>query len=326
MRFLLALLVLGCLAVSALALSAEETKFHEFMSTHGKTYSGREYFERLDVFKTNLKVALELQARSPKAVFGVTKFSDLTADEFRARYLNNNLTRVDRSSAQKWTPSASEDVAAYPSSFDWSSKGALTPVYNQEQCGSCWSFSTAESIESQWFIAGHPLVQLSMQQLIDCDKVDQGCNGGNPANAYKYVMNYGGLDSYSSYPYTEVRGTCKASTANIAAKISNWHYITENDNEAAMQQFTYTSGPPSVCVDATIWQTYISGVITSSSGCGRQLDHAVQLTGWTTNSDGSVAWIVRNSWGADWGNNGSIYIEYGYDVCGIGQEVTAAII
>jgi cathepsin F len=325
MRFLLAILLLGCLAVSCLALSHEELQFQEFLSTYGKTYSGREYFTRLEIFKNNLKVAAELQARSPKAEFGVTKFSDLTADEFRQRFLNTNLTRHSRDPAHKWNADAVADVEAYPSSWNWGNQGALTPVYNQEQCGSCWSFSTAESIESQWKIAGHPLVKLSMQQLIDCDKVDQGCNGGNPVNAYKYVINYGGLDTYASYPYTEVRGTCKASTANIGAKIRSWQYITENDNEAAMQKFTYTTGPPSVCVDATIWQTYRSGVITASSGCGRTLDHAVQLVGWNT-IGGTVAWVVRNSWGADWGNAGFIYLEYGYDVCGIGQEVTAAIV
>jgi cathepsin F len=319
-------LVLCCLAVSCLALSQEEAQFQDFMQTYGKSYSGREYFARLDIFKNNLKVAAELQVRSPKAVFGVTQFSDLTADEFRARYLNTNITRHNRDPAHKWNPSSVENVQAYPASFDWSSKGALTPVYNQEQCGSCWSFSTTESVESQWKIAGHSLVQLSMQQLIDCDKVDQGCNGGNPANAYQYLIKAGGQDTYASYPYTAVRGTCKVNTANFAAKISSWQYVTENDNEAAMQQFTYTTGPPSVCVDATIWQTYKSGIITSSSGCGRQLDHAVQLTGWLTASDGTVAWIVRNSWGASWGNSGSVYLEYGYDVCGIGQEVTAAIV
>jgi len=177
-----------------------------------------------------------------------------------------------------------------------------------------------------WALAGHSLVQLSMQQIVDCDRTDSGCNGGNPPTAYQYVMRAGGLEAYADYPYIGIQTACRFDASDIAASISNWQWITQDDDESAMQSFTYTTGPPSICVDATIWQYYNGGVVTSSSGCGTQLDHCVQLTGWQE-MDGMTVWNVRNSWGADWGpNQGYIYIEKGYDVCGIGQEVTSSII
>jgi len=177
-----------------------------------------------------------------------------------------------------------------------------------------------------WALAGKGLMSLSMQQIVDCDYSDNGCNGGNPPNAYQYVMGAGGLEPYADYPYVDVRTQCTFDGAEVAASISDWNWITEDDNEANMQSFVYTTGPPSICVDAQLWQSYTSGVITSQSGCGTALDHCVQLTGWQQ-MDGMGVWNVRNSWGSDWADNGGyIYLEMGYDVCGIGQEVTSSVI
>jgi len=302
----------------------EQEKFDNFIAQYRKFYTPAEYVERFEIFKRNLQIAAANDAKSPRASFGITKFMDLSAEEFAEKYLLKNFTKgAFAEKAKQWI--APKNVGGYPSSYDWSSRGALTPVYNQGQCGSCWAFSTTENIESMWFLAGHALTQLSMQQIVDCDPYDSGCNGGNPPTAYQYVMGAGGLEPYADYPYVGVQTRCSFDSARVAASISSWEWVTRDDDEAAMQSFVYTTGPPSICVDAQLWQTYTGGVITSSSGCGNSLDHCVQLTGWQVMS-GMNVWNVRNSWGADWGYSGYIYLEMGYDVCGIGQECTSSII
>jgi len=303
---------------------SEEQQFRDFLTKFNKHYGTRaEYLHRLEVFRHNLAHAARLDARSEFSTYGVTKFMDLTPEEFRAKFLLKNMPKIDRTNAVVNTIGYPEDQ--FPASFDWSSKGVLTPVYNQEQCGSCWAFSATESIESMWALAGNTLASLSMQQIVDCDPYDDGCNGGNPSTAYRYVMEAGGLEAYSSYPYIGIGGPCRFDKSKIVAKISSWQWVTKTDNENEMQTFTNNTGPPSICVDASTWQYYQGGVITKDDGCGTSLDHCVQLTGWQQ-MKGMTVWNVRNSWGKDWGEKGYLYIQKGYDVCGIGQEVTSAIV
>jgi len=318
----LALFVLQC---SAKKFTEEETLFREFIVQYQKTYTGAEYAKRLAIFTENLQLAQELSSRSPHAQFGVTKFSDLSKTEFRNNFLLRKMNKQLPKNGPVWK--APTKTQALPAEYDWnnSTTKCLTPVYNQEQCGSCWAFSTTESIESQWALAGNPLVSLSMQQIVDCDTSDAGCNGGNPITAYEYVIGTGGLDSYADYPYTAVDGTCQFNQSEVAAKISNWQWVTQTNDEDAMQQFTYKTGPPSILVDATIWQTYQGGIITNADNCGNSLDHGVQLTGWFTSGKMTV-WNVRNSWGAGWGENGYIWVEKGNNNCGISDEVTSAIV
>jgi len=209
-------------------------------------------------------------------------------------------------------------------SFDWNSKGAITPVKNQGQCGSCWAFSATETIESYWFLAGNTLTALSPEQIVDCDTSgeDEGCNGGWPYGAYAYVMSAGGLDSEAAYPYSAEEGNsgnCNFSTAAIVAKISNWQYVTQSEDENAMFSWINGNGPLSICVDASSWSSYTGGVVQS---CTQNLDHCVQMTGYQS-VQGIDAWNVRNSWGSDWGNNGYIWLARGNDTCGCAQVVTA---
>jgi C1A family cysteine protease len=249
---------------------------------------------------------------------------DLSPEEFAAQYLLKDKQMEDLTNAVV-DDSPIPAPEAFPPSFDWNSKNVITPVYNQGQCGSCWAFSTTEGIESMWALAGNTLTRLSMQQIVDCDRYDSGCNGGEPMTAYKYVMLAGGLEAYTSYPYVGVGGPCRFDKTKIVATIKSWQWVTRTENENQMQSFVNSTGPPSICVDASTWQYYKSGVITRSDGCGTQIDHCVQLTGWQQ-MKGMTVWNVRNSWGLDWGMKGYLYVEKGYDVCGIAQECTSSII
>jgi len=217
-----------------------------------------------------------------------------------------------------------KEPSAFPTNYTWVSKGATTPIYNQEQCGSCWAFSTTESIESMNFLKGNTLTSRSMQQIVDCDTNDDGCDGGNPPTAYEYVISAGGLETYASYPYTAKDGKCKFQKSLIAQSISNWQYVTRIRSVSQMQEFTYSTGPPSVCVDASTWDSYKGGVYTRAD-CGTALDHCVQIVGWDI-VKGQNVWLVRNSWGTDWGNAGFLYVSMTDDACGINDEVTSAIV
>jgi len=293
------------------------SEWDNYKSKYGKVYAtANEEGNRFQIFKENFKRSQKMTARDTHATFGVTKFSDLTPAEFKAIYLMN-VTRPAVAAPLAKVPRNPK----LPATFDWSSKGALTPVKDQGQCGSCWDFSATETIESVCFLAGYPLTQLSEQQILDCDSSDYGCNGGWPYNAYQYVIGAGGIETEADYPYTAQDGTCNFNSADIECTVASWKYVTQSQDENAMQNFCYSNSPLSVCVDAEIWQTYTGGVITPSSGCGNSIDHCVQITGWTQ-MGGVNAWTVRNSWGADWGMSGFIYVQIGSDICSIAEVVT----
>jgi len=306
------------LVAFALAVSEEQARsqFADFKTTYQRSYGSRDEAV-FQVFKKNLDLAEQYQRRETgTAKYGVTIFMDLSPEDFRAQY----LMPKNQTLALPKAPVAPiiHNIQA-PDSFDWGAKGVLTPVYDQGQCGSCWAFSATETMESYWALAGHGLVGLSMQQIVDCDTTDYGCSGGWTYNAYQYVIGAGGLDSLSSYPYTAQNGQCAFNPANIAAKFSAWNYVTQSRDENQMLNFLYSTGPLSVCVDASSWQYYQGGVLSS---CGDSIDHCVQATGYQTMS-GQPVWNVRNSWGTGWGENGYIYLLRGQDTCAVAEVVTA---
>jgi len=323
--------ILICFFALSAALNSEvlnNKKFAEFVVKYKKVYQTSEEFDhRYNVFKKNLENAEALSKLNPDAIFGITKFMDITPEEFKAQYLISNFTSQKKMNQNvPILPKASLAKGVnLPPAFNWVSKGATTPIYNQGQCGSCWAFSVTENIESMWAIAGHGLGSLSMQQLVDCSDAygNEGCGGGNPPWTYPYIINVGGMDSYGSYPYTAENGNCAFSSGNIAASISSWGYVVTKYDEEAMRSWMFQYGPPSICVDAETWQYYQGGII--GPGCGQVIDHCVQLVGWDVIS-GTPAWIVRNSWGTDWGYSGYLYVNRGADYCAIGDEVTSSVI
>jgi C1A family cysteine protease len=299
-------------------------KFVAFEARFGKSYASvDERHLRLKIFHDNLLLADQMNAMHDGAVFGVTKFMDLTPAEFKARFLN--YIPANYSSAGRQFDFSSIPQADPPASRDWrDTADVITPVKNQEQCGSCWAFSATESIESAWVQAGKSQVILGPQQIVDCDTTDGGCNGGNTETAYEYVIKAGGQETEKNYPYTGQDGTCRFHSNLIAASITSWKYISQSAESEMTKMLTYVgnSGPVSVCVDAAPWQYYTGGVLKT---CGMQVDHCVHVVGYMTQSSLPV-WIVRNSWGEDWGEQGYIWVEQGKNLCDIAGDVTVAII
>jgi len=162
-----------------------------------------------------------------------------------------------------------------------------------------------------------------MEQIVDCDTAgeDQGCNGGFPTGAYQYVESAGGIESYTDYPYTAEggeSGSCNFEQSDVVATVTN--YVSINGETGLYQQMSTSSGGPvSVCVDASSWSSYTGGILTQ---CGDDVDHCVQAVGYANYGTSGAYWIVRNSWGTDWGLNGFIWIEIGQDLCSIGDYAT----
>jgi C1A family cysteine protease len=303
------------------------------MRNFNKNYATiEEYRTRLTNYIENMNEADRLNKENPKARFGPTKFSDMSKEEFSKYYLTAKVPDRSELPAPKnfSVPRKPHDmfasgrlVAPDPTNYDWGTAGVITPVYNQGQCGSCWAFSATETIESYYAIQGGALTQLSMEQIVDCDVngQDQGCGGGFPTGAYQYVQSAGGIDAYANYPYSAGGGTagsCQFPAGQVVTNVANYQSISGESGEYS-QLSSSSGGPVSICVDASSWQNYQGGVLTS---CGNNVDHCVQLTGYYNYGSSNAYWNVRNSWGTDWGQNGYIWIAIGQDLCSIGDYAT----
>ena len=304
-----------CFAVLAVVALASADQFDDWAVKHGKKYATlEETAHRRSVFFDNLKhvaaMNADLKAQGHDQVYNTTIFMDMTREEFKATHLNYADKPVEH-------PTKSYPNVADVSSIDWRDKGVITPVKNQGQCGSCWAFSATETIESFWALAGHHLTELSPQQVTSCTTTCDGCGGGWPYLAYEYLEN-AGLESASAYPYESGNGQtgeCKYNRHSVVAHVTGWSYVAQNGNWENLRSAVSTDGPISICVDASTWQFYNGGVL--SSNCGQQLDHCVQLVGFKDDY-----WMVRNSWTASWGIEGYIHIKMGENLCGIANAAT----
>jgi C1A family cysteine protease len=305
----------------------EKDEFVLWAIDHGKNYNAAEVNQRyLNFMASKQRIAnlnQDAAAKGMNTKFALNRFSDMTPEEFKATMMGY----VPRSqSAVNALPATIPTVTEIPTSFDWRNKGAVTPVKDQGQCGSCWAFSTTEGVESAWFMAKKQLLVLAPQQIVDCDTTDLGCNGGDLPTAFAYVKQ-NGLEYEKDYPYFSGNsgdsGNCQYKSSKVVAHIKGFAYATQKHNETQMQAVSLEKGPLSICVDAETWQDYSSGII--KSDCDNDLDHCVQLTGWGE-ENGVKFWSIRNSWNTSWGENGYIRVERNKDLCGVSDEATYAII
>lgn len=217
-----------------------------------------------------------------------------------------------------------------PDSIDWRERGAVADIKNQGRCGSCWAFSTTGSIEGQHFIKTGSLKRLSEQNLIDCSTSygNNGCQGGWTDQAFTYIKRNGGIDTEESYPYQAANGICRYNRQNSGAMITGFMDIPTGDEEK-LKEALATVGPISIAIDSShdSFRHYASGVYTEPNCDPQKLCHAILAVGYGTDANGNDYYIVKNSWGTTWGENGYIKIARNHNNhCGIATAASYPII
>lgn len=323
------IVVFVSVSVAAAAASFNETehtwnRFQTFIKKFEKNYMDLAELEnRFEIYKANLKFVENQNAKGNAYTLGETPFFDMSEEEFKS--FNGLRTTGPFSSPCEKFSSVASDV---PSSYDWREHNAVTPVKNQGQCGSCWSFSATGAMEGAWAIATGKLVSLSEQQLVDCSKSygNHGCNGGLMDSAFEYAKD-NGMCLESEYSYSAKSGTCQE--CDPVVEISSCVDVTPN-NQINLKE-AVSMGPVSVAIEADTktFQMYTGGVITGNA-CGTNLDHGVLVVGYGEES-GIEYWLVKNSWGESWGDKGYIKIERSDStndkgVCGIAMQPSYPVV
>jgi len=316
-----------CLMSAVLAKNSvvvsEYPTFEQWSSDYGLSYSATEYGFRENLYYKNvMKIAKHNTHRHPYR-FGLNKFTAMTRNEFSKMFSNGYMNKR----VNNYTNTHIINTNGMPSSVDWTTKGAVSPVKNQGQCGSCWAFSATGATEGAWFISNKTLLSLSEQQLVDCSKAEgnNGCNGGLMDEAFSYIMK-NGLTTEAAYPYTGTDGTCSKVASSV--KISGYKDVPANSQLALMTAIAQQPVSVAVEADQEVFQFYSSGVMTAS--CGNALDHGVLAVGY--GRLGSLDYYkIKNSWGTDWGMNGFILLgrgpQYGAGgQCGVQMDPSYPVI
>ncbi|CAD6219061.1 unnamed protein product [Miscanthus lutarioriparius] len=272
--------------------------------------------KRFRIFSESLQLAHSTNRKGLSYRLGINRFSDMSWEEFRATRLG---AAQNCSATLAGNHRMRAAAAALPEKKDWREDGIVSPVKNQGHCGSCWTFSTTGALEAAYTQATGEPISLSEQQLVDCGKPfnNFGCNGGLPSQAFEYIKYNGGLDTEESYPYKGVNGICNFKAENVGVKVLDSVNITLGA-EDELKDAVALVRPVSVAFQVINgFRQYKSGVYTSDS-CGTtpmDVNHAVLAVGYGI-ENGVPYWLIKNSWGADWGDEGHFKMEMGKNMCG----------
>eukprot|EP00755_Sulcionema_specki_P033171 Sspe_Gene.100183::Locus_74905_Transcript_1_1_Confidence_1.000_Length_1059::g.100183::m.100183 len=300
---------------AAYQLERRHVRFQHWKKRFRKTYkSAAEEQLREEIFRANMAIAAALQVRDSSARYGETPFADMTQDEFR-RYKGTDFLRTSRPRHEAALSTSRTRPFRPLSSLDWRDRGAVTPVRDLGHCSAGWAASAIEAVEGWHQIATNQLVPFSVQDLIDCSRSDLnlGCRGGAMEYAYEYIADKG-ITLETAYPYAGVDGTCRRDMFPVVRPINGYGWI-RTDEVALLSEVQRC--PVSVALETRTvnFQLYSGGVF--EGPCGDQLDHGMLLVGYGTDPSGKDYWILKNSWGALWGENGYIRLGRGKNLCGI---------
>ena len=320
--------IVGCIAGVSYGQMSDWSLFKDFQQKFNKNYDSLKEFEsRFSIFQTNLQYIISHNNDiTQNFTIGVNKFTDLTPDEFRKQFIGS----IHPVTSHGCKPFSSGASSSLPSSIDWRTKGAVSSVKDQGQCGSCWAFSSTGAVEGAWALHGSPLVDLSEQELVDCatgvSYGSNGCNGGQMDGAFKYVIEHGQC-LLTDYPYvsgvSEKGGSCQKCAA--VAHISSCSDVKSNDQVSLKVAVSQQPVAVAIEADTRYFQSYSSGVL-DSAACGTSLDHGVLIVGYGA-QNGQDYWLVKNSWSETWGEQGYIKILRSDStndpgICGIAMEAS----
>uniref|UniRef100_G3VG72 Uncharacterized protein n=1 Tax=Sarcophilus harrisii TaxID=9305 RepID=G3VG72_SARHA len=300
-----------------------DSEWELFKSTYEKNYTEKEESFRKQVWEKNMKFINDqnLLYKEGKLSYylGMNNLGDLTDKEFKIMLNPSMLQRVRRDTTTKNFSIFSH----LPKSVDWREKGFITPVRQQGRCGSCWAFSATGAVEGQLFLKTGKLVELSKQNLIDCSKF-QGCHGGTVTSAFKYIKKNEGIVSEECYPYVAKKNSlCSYRSECAAVKIRDYVVLPYGNEEILMEAVAIV-GPVSVSLNAQKSLHFYKGGIYVEPKCKpRYTNHALLLVGYgykegtkdkksrleeENQYEETKFWILKNSWGVNWGKKGYVYI------------------
>jgi len=334
MEFILSILLVG-LAAAHIANDVDPDayywyQFGKFVSKYNKDYYERPDYPKplyaaFENFKSNLEYINNHNAQANQSfTLAVNQFADLTLEDFAHEFCGYYGNRTASPHVHKVTGKA---VAG---SVDWRKKGVVNPVKDQQSCGSCWAFSAIGSLESAYAIKTGKLVSLSEQQLVDCSTSygNEGCNGGLMDQAFDYIIKSShGEDTEGAYPYEARDGACRFKKADVAATMSKYVDVAAED-EKALADAVANVGPVSVAICVTSDFQFYGGGVYNSKSCSSSpsaLNHGVVAVGFDDTS-ATPFWIVRNSWGSGWGENGYIRMAKGKNLCGIADVASYPVV
>ena len=316
-------------------------EFEDFVIKYNRNYSStNEFLNRFYIFQTNLRRINYVNTPSNNFTYrlGINNFTDLTHSEFSSMYkgYKGNVIQDKRDYDFHYLTIPRTNSWNMYQPIDWRAEGLVTDVKDQGQCGSCWAFSAVATMEGAWASTSGNLQSFSEQDLVDCVSQCEGCSGGWPYMAIEWVvngstngtqnLNNSGIDMESAYPYQAIDESCNFTKNGSNTNITNLVRIPE-DSVLHLMDALLTVGPISVAIDAEYdFQMYKSGVFESTECSSEELDHAVTAIGYGVTSNGKTYYIIKNSWGTDWGMDGYIYFSADIpNMCGIAKDACYAI-
>jgi len=318
-----AFVLLALIGVAAAFTQQEyQDAFTTWMQKNEMMYASDSFAAKFRAFMENMDFVESWNKGGHSHEVELNKFADLTSEEYQKLLLGTHIDLGDN-----FVPATYEVAEPLAAEVDWRTQGYVTPIKDQGQCGSCWSFSASGSAEGAHFKATGNLVSLSEQNLMDCSTSygNEGCNGGMMDRAFKYIIDNKGIDTEASYPYKAAKESCRYTTANIGATLKTYKDVASG-SEAALQAAVQSVGPISVAIDASnkSFQLYKSGVYYEPACSTSRLDHGVLAIGYGTDDvSGKDYWIVKNSWGVKWGMEGFLLMSRNLkNNCGIATSAS----